>query len=227
MPKIPITPLTTAGLRINPIKYQAIFFDFDGVLVESVDIKTEAFQTLYRDQDAVTIQSIVEHHLAHEGISRVEKIEYFHRHHLDVELTQQELAVLAAQYSELVKDDVIACESVPGSLEFLNSTSGKLPIFVVSGTPEPELKDIIERRAMDGYFTSVHGSPRHKAPIVRDLLNDHGLEAQNCLFVGDAMTDYNAAADTNLQFLGRVGEGEHNPFPEGTTIIRDLWELSV
>jgi FMN phosphatase YigB (HAD superfamily) len=77
------------------------------------------------------------------------------------------------------------------------------------------------------HFTSVHGSPPHKAPIVNERLQLHGLDRNQCLFVGDAMTDYVAAKDTGLAFIGRVGQGHANPFPEGTTIITDLTQLTL
>lgn len=221
----------TAGLiqarRTRPIRYQAIFFDFDGVLVESAAIKTRAFRMLYHDQSDEVLEAVVAHHLAHEGISRVEKILHCHKEYLGVELTEAELTELAGRYSALVKDAVVDCDGVPGAIEFLEAHSGELPMFVVSGTPEPEMREIADRRGLSGYFTSVHGSPRHKSPIVWDLLHDHGLNGPDCLFVGDAMTDCRAAAETGLKFIGRVGERDEDPFPNGTAIIRDLTELSV
>ena len=146
---------------------------------------------------------------------------------MGIDLNEDALSDLAAQYSRLVKEAVIACASVPGSLDFLHQYGGELPLFVVSGTPEDELRDIVQQRKMAPYFTAVHGSPRHKAPIVRELLDVHKLEESRCLFVGDAMTDYRAAEETGLSFIGRVAEGDLDPFPDGTTIIRDLTELSV
>ena len=167
------------------------------------------------------------YHLAHEGISRVDKILHCHREFLDIELNKDELADLAGRYSALVKEAVIACDGVPGALEFLKKNIKELPIFVISGTPETELRDIIERRDMADYFTSIHGSPRRKGPIVMDLLFEHSLNGQDCLFVDDAMTDSHAAEETGLQFIGRVGRGDVNPFPDGTTIIPDLTGLSI
>ena len=205
-----------------PLPYQAIFFDFDGVLVESAEIKTQAFRTLYQDCGADVQDAAVAHHLAHAGISRIEKIQHSHRQFLGIELKESELAQWVERYSALVKEAVVRCEAVPGAVEFLQAHRGKLPIFVVSGTPEDELQEIISRRGMEDYFTAVHGSPRHKGPIIMEILDKHGLDGPSCLFVGDAMTDYQAAAETGLAFIGRVGAGHQNPFPEGTAIIRDL-----
>ena len=213
--------------RNKPVRYQALFFDFDGVLVESTDIKYRAFRTLYQDCGNTVLERVLEYLVAHEGISRVEKIHYCHRKYLGIDLSEADLAVLTGRYAALVKDAVVDCDAVAGAEAFLEAHVGKSPVFVVSGTPEPELIEIVERRGMGRLFTSVHGSPRLKGPIVWDLLHKHGLNGSDCLFVGDAMTDCRAAAETGLSFIGRVGEGDHNPFPDGTTIIRDLSELSV
>lgn len=213
--------------RNSPIRYQAIFFDFDGVLVESAEIKCQAFRTLYEQHGAEILDAVLSYHLAHEGISRVDKILHCHREFLDVDLSEAELAELAGRYSALVKDAVVDCDEVPGCQEFLKTNAQQLPVFVVSGTPEPELRDIIKRRNMSEYFTSIHGSPRRKGPTVMELLFEHALNGPYCLFVGDAMTDYQAAADTGLQFIGRVGTGDANPFPPGTTVIEDLTTLTL
>ncbi len=209
------------------IGYQAIFFDFDGVLVESAEIKCQAFRTLYEEHGEEVLERVLAYHLAHEGISRVAKILYCHKEFLRRTLNEAQLAELAERYSALVMEAVIACDAVPGALEFLENYSDKLPIFVVSGTPEPELRAIIARRGMADHFSAVHGSPRLKGPIVTDLLFNYDLDGPECLFVGDAMTDFLAARDTGLQFIGRVGKGDDNPFPQATTIIEDLTQLSI
>ena len=52
---------------------EAIFFDVDGVLIESLTVKGEAFALVFKDfpDDRA---SIIDYHLAHGGVNRVEKI---------------------------------------------------------------------------------------------------------------------------------------------------------
>ena len=57
---------------LNSYKY--IFWDFDGVIKESVNIKNEAFKKLFADQSKSIIKRISYHHLANGGMSRFEKI---------------------------------------------------------------------------------------------------------------------------------------------------------
>ena len=206
--------------------YQAIFFDFDGIIVESTEIKTQAYRSLYA-QYVEEIDDIVAYHIINEGISRQEKILYCHENFLDIKLSKKELDELAFKYSLLVKKAVIECDSVPGALNFLKVHCAYIPMFVVSGTPEGELKEIVEARDLSCYFTSVHGSPHHKVPIINEQIQLHGFDREQCLFVGDAMTDYDAAKKTGLNFIGRVGKGHINLFPKGTKVIEDLTQLTV
>ena len=201
---------------------QAIFFDFDGVIVASNPTKTEAFLTLFSDYDEHIISEIVAYHQQHGGISRVEKIQYAHKYLIKQPLTDEELARWAARYSELVVEKVINVDLIGGAKEFLDSNLGSLPIFVISGTPEDELRHIVEHRKMSGYFQHVLGSPVKKPVHIRNLLSKYRLAPEHCVFVGDALTDYNAARETGLQFIGIQGEVA---FPEGTTVLPDCREL--
>jgi len=211
--------------RNKAIRYDALFFDFDGVLVESAEIKTQAFRDIYAGYGEDVIAKVVTHHRNHEGISRVEKILHCHKIFLGRDLSDTDLKVLTTQYSNTVFDAVIACPGVPGSIDLLQRNLGTRKMFVVSGTPQTELREIVERRGMTHFFDAVCGSPRRKEPIVEELLARFDLAANKCLFIGDAMTDYRAAQATGLDFVGRVEPGNDSPFPKGTVVVNDLTEL--
>ena len=57
---------------------KAILFDFDGVLVESVDIKTKAFAKLFENEGPEIVNKVVEYHLANGGVSRFKKFDYIY-----------------------------------------------------------------------------------------------------------------------------------------------------
>ncbi|MEG3619871.1 HAD hydrolase-like protein [Magnetovibrio sp. PR-2] len=201
-----------------------MFFDFDGVLAESADIKADAFRELYAEFGNEVVEKCVAHHRYHAGISRVVKIEKYHAEHLGIELSGAELAQWVKRYSTIVESKVVNAPAVLGVDAFLRSET--LPLYVISGTPEDELLRIVTARGWDEHFEEVHGSPRLKPVIIEDILARTGLARDRVLFVGDAMTDYNAAQDTDLAFLGRVAPGDENLFPEGTTLVDDLTGLS-
>jgi beta-phosphoglucomutase-like phosphatase (HAD superfamily) len=58
-------------------RFDALIFDFDGVLVESTDIKTRAFGTLYENYGQEVVDQVIAHHKINTGISRFKKFQYF------------------------------------------------------------------------------------------------------------------------------------------------------
>ena len=54
---------------MKPSPVDAIIFDFDGVLVESVDVKTNAFAMLYAEHGPDVVKRVVAYHQEHGGIS--------------------------------------------------------------------------------------------------------------------------------------------------------------
>ena len=211
--------------RSNVIFPQIIFFDFDGVLVESVEIKNHAFRKLYAEHGENVVEKVLAHHMEHGGISRVVKIRHSHLAFLGIDLTDEGLSTLAAQFAEAVEELVSACPAVKGAIEMLTALRAGRPLYIVSGTPECELKRIVARRGMTSYFHGVFGSPRRKEEIIEAILARHGVAPSDTLFVGDGMTDYWAARNSEVPFVGRVAPSWPNPFPFGTAVIADMTEL--
>jgi phosphoglycolate phosphatase-like HAD superfamily hydrolase len=185
------------------LKPQALFFDFDGVILESADVKTDAFVTLFSDYPQ-HVDVIKEYHLSHMGISRFKKFEWIYREILKREITPQELERLGNAFSSIVFEKVISAPYVPGVNDLLEWSKANCLNFVASGTPEDELNDIVDKRELRHYFAEVCGSPRSKSEIVRTLLKKYDLDPKRCWFIGDANTDHIAALETGLNFVGRA-----------------------
>lgn len=207
-------------------RFDAIVFDFDGVLVDSVDVKTRAFAALYEPYGAEVVGKVVAWHLEHGGVSRHEKFRHFHRVFLDRPLREEEVFGLAERFSVLVEDAVVAADWISGAQEFVQDFHRRLPLYVASGTPEEELVRIVDRRRMAAYFAGVAGSPRKKGEILRDFIRRAGIQPSRVLMVGDATTDYQGASEAGTAFLG-VAQEKDNPFPPGVPILPDLAELAA
>ena len=109
----------------------AIVFDCDGVLIESVDIKTEAFTELFAEYPQHHA-AIVDHHQTHLGISRFEKFEWIYRELLGRELTDDESVALGSKFSEPVFDRTGRCPEVGSIAEACSVTPSSL-VFVGDG----------------------------------------------------------------------------------------------
>ena len=178
-----------------------LIFDFDGVLVDSVNIKTNAFCELFSEYNNSIVNQIKSYHLANGGISRFEKIRYFYKNFIKEELDQDLFKLKCSQFKRLVIKKVIASNEICGAHKLI-STKTKGYKFIVTGTPQEEIEEILIKKNWLGYFDEVLGSPIKKNIHVRYLLEKYKINSQKCLFFGDASTDYEAAKLNNVPFLG-------------------------
>ena len=202
-----------------PLK--AVFFDFDGVILESADIKTAAFAALF-DGFPKHRSRILAYHLGNAGLSRFKKFDHIYRNILKRPLPPSERRRLGAAFSRLVLEKVLASPAVAGAGELLRRYGPRLRLFVLSGTPQAELRRIVKRRGFSDFFRGVYGSPRTKEDLLTSLLRRHRLSPAETAYVGDAMSDFRAASSRDIPFVGRVPRGRRSPFPRGTACVRDM-----
>jgi beta-phosphoglucomutase-like phosphatase (HAD superfamily) len=186
------------------VHYQAFFFDFDGVLADSVEVKTRAFAKLFEPHGPEVVTRVVNHHRDHGGMTRVDKFRHYYHEYLGKNLSKKEMADLCQRFSELVVDEVVAAPEINGAGEFLQRWCGRLACFVISATPDEEIKEIVKRRGMEGYFKEVLGAPADKKKNLETLLSRYNLIPSRCCFFGDAESDYLAAHSCGVNFFGIV-----------------------
>lgn len=181
---------------------KGIIFDFDGVILESVDIKTEAFKELFSDYPD-KISEITRYHLLNGGISRFVKFRYIHEKILKKGLSGDREIELGRRFSEIVSHRMAEVPFVAGAKEFLEKNKQRYRLFLASGTPEEELNTIARLRGLGGYFYKIYGSPRQKIDIINDILRDYNFSKNEIVFVGDSASDYIAAAQAGIVFIAR------------------------
>ena len=131
-----------------------------------------------------------------------EKIKVFNGEWLGENVTEEKVQELAAEFSSLVVDGVVNAPEVKGAKDFLD-TSEEYEKFIITGTPTIEIKPILKRRNMDSYFIESYGSPEKKGHWVKHILKKQNLVANECVFIGDALADYEAAKENNVTFILR------------------------
>lgn len=204
---------------------KALIFDFDGVILESASIKTEAFLELFAKYPKHQ-PAILRYHLDNVGVSRYLKFEWIYRELLGKPLTEAERERLGAAFSDIVLDKILRCPFVPGALETLQALQGRRLKFVASGTPQEELEMIVRQRGISNYFAGVWGTPLKKTEIIHNILKRFGRECDEALVVGDGFSDYQAAAEVGVPFIARDTPEQQQRWRElGTQCVADLREL--
>jgi len=205
-----------------------IIFDFDGVILESVSVKTEAFKKLFSFAPE-HVDEIIQYHKENGGMSRYDKFRHIYKSILQQDLTQKKFEELSEKFADLVFKEVIKAQFVPGAYDFLETYHTKIPLYVVSATPEKELIQIIREREMYQYFKKVFGAPRKKTDCINEIVKLTGSPPESVIFVGDAKNDFEAAQKANVRFIGRIKPGDQNRFSGLTgveAVIPDLYDLA-
>ncbi len=203
---------------------QAIFFDFDGVILESVDIKTDVFRDLFRKHPK-HVKRIVQLHKDNAGVSRYTKFEIIYRDFLKQPLSEDQKKKLGRQFEAFVMKRILHCRFVPGAKAFLKKHSKHVPLFVLSATPVAELKSIIQKRGLSPYFKEVFGYPTSKQEAMGKILKRWKFNRKYVVMIGDARADWEAATKQRIPFIGRVVPKHPPLYPKTARRVKDLREL--
>ena len=201
-------------MTLNISDYSIILLDFDGVILESVSVKTETFRKLFVDKTDY-VEKIVNFHIQNGGMSRFDKFRYIYSEILHEELTETRFNSLCDNFAKYVYEGVINSPFVKCADKFIEKCyRDKIPLYLVSATPEEEIIQITKDIGIYDKFNHVYGSPMTKADCITQVLQENNItqNPQKALFFGDAINDYKAANKTGISFAGRVPEGNLNIF---------------
>ena len=203
----------------------ALLMDFDGVILDSMQLKTQAFATVYRDESVAKREEVLAYQRLHGGVTRRTKFAYFERHIFARSGDAAVVERLANAYRDLVYDAVVACAFVPGAERFLDLARGRIELHLISGTPQDELRNIVALRGLTPYFRSVVGAPTTKRDAFAAILAEHRHPPAATVAIGDATTEYDAACELGIPFVAVVPPGAGNAFPPAVPVVASLETL--
>jgi len=195
------------------IKNKKLFvFDFDGVIADSNNIKTEAFKEMFKAHGENVTKKVIDHHRNNASIDRFQKFKFYYNNYLDQEISDEEASVLGKKFSNIILNKIINCPEIEGSTIFLEKLHnlGKLSA-INSATPQEEINLIIKERNLSKFFGKVNGSPSSKKEILLSLMTEYKLKNKDLVFFGDDKNDKLAADSLNILFIG-VGKKLNKKF---------------
>ena len=186
-------------------KYKSLIFDCDGVILNSNQIKTDAFKKVLKKYNINAVDEFINYHRNNGGVSRYIKIENFLKNILpkyveNKEFNKNEFRMLLRSYSNQCKESLLKCE-VTKELSNLRKVSGNIPWLIVSGGDQFELREVFNKRNLASFFNGgIFGSPEKKIDIIkREICN--GIIKFPALMLGDSKLDHIAAKSNNIDFL--------------------------
>jgi phosphoglycolate phosphatase-like HAD superfamily hydrolase len=194
-------PLASALIR----GYTTVFWDFDGVIKESVEVKTQAYTRLFGGFGSACAARVREHHERYGGMSRFVKIPLY-LEWAGVAPTRAETQRYCELFAKLVHRAVIDAAWVAGAREYLEANHERQRCVLVTATPQQEIEDILQELGIAAWFREVHGAPIEKGRAIAAALRRFKCVARDALLIGDSMADYEAAMDAGIAFLLRRTE---------------------
>jgi phosphoglycolate phosphatase-like HAD superfamily hydrolase len=180
-----------------------IIFDFDGVILDSIPIKTEAFIEIFKEYNKGLVDKLIEYHIENGGISRYEKIRYFFNELVKLPVDENIITHLADQYSNLTKKKLSDKKYlINDTISFVHNNYQKYNMHIASGADESDLHYICNSLNISKYFISINGSPTEKKVIVENILNTYNYEKDETVLIGDSKNDLEAAKRNNIEFYG-------------------------
>lgn len=169
-----------------------VFWDFDGVIKESVDVKTRAFERLFAEYGPDVQARVRAHHEANGGMTRSEKIPVYLQFAGQTP-TPERVEELSVRFGDLVRDAVIDSAWVPGAEDYIRRNPNGQRFVVVSATPQQELEYILAALNVAEAFDAVFGAPTSKRDAIGTTLARTGTPPDRAVMIGDAGADLDAA----------------------------------
>lgn len=184
-----------------------IFWDFDGVILNSNSVRTEGFRTVLADYPIDEVEALLAYHEANGGLSRYVKFNHFFETIRGEVLTEERLAELVASFSSLMKEKLgDRSYLIQPMVRYIQQHSGNQPMYIVSGSDQTELRYLCQQLGLAEYFQGIYGSPTPKIELVRRIIAENNFPKAKCVLIGDSINDYEAAAENGIDFIGYNNE---------------------
>ncbi|WP_418180393.1 HAD family hydrolase [Aliarcobacter lanthieri] len=186
---------------------KTIFWDFDGVILDSMPIRDYGFKKIFEEFDKSLVDKLLEYHTLNGGLSRYVKIRYFYNTLLGIEVSDEKVQELADKFSTIMKAELTNKKYlISETVEFIKENYKNYNFHIVSGSDEKELNYLCEELELSKYFKTIEGSPTPKNDLVKNILEKYTYDPKECILIGDSINDYEAAKINGMKFYGYNNE---------------------
>lgn len=184
-------------------KIKVIYWDFDGVLMNSNEVRDRGFEIVLKDYPQSEVEELLAFHRENGGLSRYVKFRYFFEELRGEKVSDDEVIGWAAKFSEVMREELVNPSLlIDETVDFVKRNHENYKMYIVSGSDQSELRYLCNQLKIDCYFDSIHGSPKPKTKWVQELIHTHNYDPKNCILIGDSKNDYDAAVANGITFVG-------------------------
>lgn len=187
---------------------RVIFLDFDGVIIQSNEIKDRAFEEIFNlflsSESTSALSQAREFHYSHNALTRRQKFEHIVKRILDRDDTQM-VEAMVARFGEITRGELLTCPYVEGAMEFLTYWHERAPLYLVSATPKEDLDKTVGGRGIGKFFKKVFGAGQPKSSVILSVAKELGIDVSAAVFFGDSPEDLRSSKEARVPFIGIHG----------------------
>jgi len=163
-------------------QYKTLVFDCDGVILDSNQLKTQAYfdTAIAFGANEQQAKALMDYHIRLGGISRYPKYQYFLTDILGRPSTETDIQFLLDRFASEIHHGLLRCKVADGL---------------------HELRQLFKTRQLDSLFDAgIFGSPDNKDQVLAREISNGNIQKPG-LFLGDSKYDHEAALAAGLDFV--------------------------
>jgi len=209
---------------INLNNYNVFIFDCDGVILDSNEIKTKAFQESLSGEPENLIYDFIDYHKKNGGHSRYKKFKFYFNNLKKQTNSDKSIKIALNNFASIVSRKLVVCSFIPGVLELIKHLFYlKKRLFVLSGSDQAELIQVFNKRNIGYYFEKIYGSPKTKLDNAK-ILSKNISNNEKVIFFGDSKSDFITAKNFGYDFVFVSGKSE---WENGEILIKKNDYISI
>jgi beta-phosphoglucomutase len=204
------------------MKYKAVLFDMDGVILDSEPLHVAAFQaTLGRFGHELDMNGYEAHFAGKTDETGFN--EYFDFINEDANIPAI-MSEKAKKYLELAQDQLTP---YPGIVQIIKELSEHVPLALVTGSLRSEVDVALKACGIEGQFSAIvtanditKSKPNPEGYLkASELL---GIEPKDCVVVEDSPSGINAAIAANIDCIAVTNTHSKEELKGATTVVEQL-----
>ncbi len=184
-------------------KYENFIFDFDGVIMDTVEIKNKIFYDFFLPYGKNVAKKIQNYHIQNLGINRFVKFKYIFENIIQNNITEDSIKKKIDLFSISIKKKLEKSKKINGFDKFISNLSlNNKDCFIISSAPIFELDFLIKKNNLYSHFIKYYGSPKNKYENLKLLIDEFNIELNSSVYFGDTKSDLIFAEKNNIDFVG-------------------------
>ena len=197
----------------NLKKCKKIFFDFDGVIVDSNKFKEKAIEkSIFKlSGNNKKREEAINYFNANAGISRKKKLSKF--------FDERDVLEIMKIYSEECDNffsSAIPTDGLVSFLKYIQLRHKNIKIYILSGGEKNEINLFLKKNNLLQFFEDILSSEQSKLDHIKEI-----KVSINDIFIGDSKNDLKTSLQSGINFVLFEGYKSLESFPSETLIKKN------